>query len=183
MGTVKYVVEVLFFLLPFLAMYVFFKKPSDKRKLYRHSVAVLVLGDIGRSPRMMYHSQSFAQREFETFIIGYRGKVHMSSAACSCAVHAKAADNLPGSKPPKSLRSLPHVHFLYLATPPEFISRAPRWLFPILGPLKAIFQALAVLNALLLRLPYPPKFIIVQVSGLNCNAVNTLVSALSGNLL
>jgi beta-1,4-mannosyltransferase len=76
MGTLKYVVEVFFSLLPFLAIYVFLRKPSRKRILHRRSVVVLVLGDIGRSPRMMYHSQSFAQHEFETFIIGYRGKVH-----------------------------------------------------------------------------------------------------------
>lgn len=37
------------------------------------SVAVLVLGDIGRSPRMMYHSESFAQNGFETYIVGYEG--------------------------------------------------------------------------------------------------------------
>lgn len=37
------------------------------------SVAILVLGDIGRSPRMMYHAQSFANINFQTFIIGYRG--------------------------------------------------------------------------------------------------------------
>lgn len=37
------------------------------------SVAILVLGDIGRSPRMMYHAQSFAENDFLTDIIGYGG--------------------------------------------------------------------------------------------------------------
>ena len=37
------------------------------------SVAVLVLGDIGRSPRMMYHAQSFAETGFTTHLIGYGG--------------------------------------------------------------------------------------------------------------
>jgi beta-1,4-mannosyltransferase len=37
------------------------------------SVAILVLGDIGRSPRMMYHAESFANNDYETFFIGYRG--------------------------------------------------------------------------------------------------------------
>lgn len=37
------------------------------------SVAILVLGDVGRSPRMMYHAQSFAENGFVTDIVGYKG--------------------------------------------------------------------------------------------------------------
>jgi beta-1,4-mannosyltransferase len=37
------------------------------------SVAILVLGDMGRSPRMMYHAESWAKSGFETYLIGYRG--------------------------------------------------------------------------------------------------------------
>ena len=36
--------------------------------------AVMVLGDIGRSPRMMYHAESFARNGFQTYIIGNRGE-------------------------------------------------------------------------------------------------------------
>lgn len=42
----------------------------------KRSVAVLVLGDVGRSPRMMYHAESFAKHGFETFIVGYEGSYH-----------------------------------------------------------------------------------------------------------
>ena len=42
-------------------------KPSPR------SVAILVLGDVGRSPRMMYHAESFAKLQFETVLVGYRG--------------------------------------------------------------------------------------------------------------
>ena len=38
------------------------------------SVAILVLGDIGRSPRMMYHAESFATNKFQTYIVGYGGE-------------------------------------------------------------------------------------------------------------
>lgn len=38
------------------------------------SVAILVLGDIGRSPRMMYHAESFAKSGFETYMVGYPGR-------------------------------------------------------------------------------------------------------------
>ena len=44
-------------------------KPSPR------SVAILVLGDVGRSPRMMYHAESFAKLQFETFLVGYQGNV------------------------------------------------------------------------------------------------------------
>ncbi len=48
-----------------------FVRPRNRHTL--RSVAILVLGDIGRSPRMMYHAQSFAENGFVTDIIGYGG--------------------------------------------------------------------------------------------------------------
>lgn len=38
------------------------------------SVHVLVLGDIGRSPRMQYHALSIASHKTKVEIIGYHGK-------------------------------------------------------------------------------------------------------------
>jgi beta-1,4-mannosyltransferase len=49
-----------------------FKKVRQRPVL--RSVAILVLGDVGRSPRMMYHAESFAKLEFHTYLIGYRGE-------------------------------------------------------------------------------------------------------------
>jgi hypothetical protein len=46
-------------------------QPRNEHSL--RSVAILVLGDIGRSPRMMYHAQSFAENGFMTDLIGYGG--------------------------------------------------------------------------------------------------------------
>lgn len=37
------------------------------------SVAIVVLGDVGRSPRMMYHAESFASNGFDTYIVGNKG--------------------------------------------------------------------------------------------------------------
>ncbi|KAI0079046.1 glycosyltransferase family 33 protein [Panus rudis PR-1116 ss-1] len=106
-----------------------------KRRPALRSVAILVLGDIGRSPRMMYHAESFAENEFETYLIGNKG-----------------------SKPIPSLMSIPHVHFLYLPNPPK-----PHGLpFIIAGPRKVIHQVFSILDALLYRMPKPPEFILVQ---------------------
>lgn len=48
-----------------------FFKPRNQHSL--RSVAIVILGDVGRSPRMMYHAQSFAENNFVTDIIGYGG--------------------------------------------------------------------------------------------------------------
>lgn len=58
-------------LLVFLVVNVF-QKVRQTPKL--RSVAILVLGDVGRSPRMMYHAESFAKLGFDTYLIGYKGE-------------------------------------------------------------------------------------------------------------
>ena len=40
----------------------------------KNSVCIVVLGDIGRSPRMQYHALSFAKENFNVDVIGYGGK-------------------------------------------------------------------------------------------------------------
>ena len=45
------------------------------KKIAHRTVAVLVLGDVGRSPRMMYHAECFGRHGFTTYVMGYRGKV------------------------------------------------------------------------------------------------------------
>jgi beta-1,4-mannosyltransferase len=42
------------------------------------TVAIIVLGDIGRSPRMMYHAESFASHDFKTYIVAYKGTSTLS---------------------------------------------------------------------------------------------------------
>ena len=48
-----------------------FKK---RDKAFLRSVVIVVLGDIGRSPRMMYHAESFATSRFKTYVVGYGGE-------------------------------------------------------------------------------------------------------------
>lgn len=49
---------------------VFSKEPIQSRSRYQ----VLVLGDIGRSPRMQYHALSLAKHGVAVDLIGYVGK-------------------------------------------------------------------------------------------------------------
>jgi beta-1,4-mannosyltransferase len=46
--------------------------PKSKKDL-SNTVQLLVLGDIGRSPRMQYHAISIAKHGGEVTVIGYRG--------------------------------------------------------------------------------------------------------------
>lgn len=65
---------------------------DDKKR-----VSVIVMGDIGRSPRMQYHSLSFAIEGFCVDIVGYGG-----------------------SEPIKELSEHPSVTFYPMKPPPDF---------------------------------------------------------------
>jgi beta-1,4-mannosyltransferase len=47
--------------------------PSGSADEPKISVQVLVLGDIGRSPRMQYHAMSIAKHGGRVGVIGYKG--------------------------------------------------------------------------------------------------------------
>ena len=51
------------------------ERTSNGNKKPRTSVQVLVLGDIGRSPRTEYHAISIAKHGGRVDLIGYRGTV------------------------------------------------------------------------------------------------------------
>ncbi|KAJ8582989.1 glycosyltransferase family 33 protein [Rhizopogon salebrosus TDB-379] len=108
-----------------------FQKVRQRPRL--RSVAILVLGDVGRSPRMMYHAESFARLEFNTYLIGYRG-----------------------SNPIPSLNSLPHVRLCHLSEPPPLVAQIP---FLLAAPIKIAYQIVAILYTLVFTIPRPPEFI------------------------
>ncbi|KAG0655115.1 mannosyltransferase [Rhodotorula mucilaginosa] len=102
------------------------------------SVALVVLGDIGRSPRMLYHADSFARNGFETRIVAHRG-----------------------STPPDSLAARTNVHFDYLETPLAWVTRLPRPLFLLFAPLKILLGAFGLYRTLM-SLRSPPGYLFVQ---------------------
>lgn len=110
-------------------------RPRNRHSL--RSVAILVLGDIGRSPRMMYHAQSFAENDFVTYLIGY-----------------------PGSRPISSLERLQKIKLRYLSELPTSLRFLP---FIIYGPIKVLHQTTSIFVELLVKMPEPPEFILVQV--------------------
>ncbi|PFH54693.1 glycosyltransferase family 33 protein [Amanita thiersii Skay4041] len=133
------------------------KRPVDGSPNKR-SVAILVLGDIGRSPRMMYHANSFAINRFDTHIIGYRG-----------------------SRPIPSLEKNENVHFHYLSELPAFFQSLP---FPLSAPLKIAHQICSILAVFFLCLPKRPGFILVQnPPSIPTLALAQLITLLQGSKL
>ncbi|KAJ7806165.1 mannosyltransferase [Mycena olivaceomarginata] len=110
-----------------------FFKPRNAHTM--RSVVIVVLGDIGRSPRMMYHAESFLENDFFTDIIGYGG-----SALIPSLLRAK-------------IRYLPEPTKL-----PDWMPPLP---FIISGPIKVVLQVLYIFIELF-TIPNPPEFILVQ---------------------
>lgn len=72
--TVGVVLVAVYLFIP-LGLYLFAPKGPSQADLERRARAiVLVLGDIGRSPRMMYHARSLARGNVEVDLCGYDGK-------------------------------------------------------------------------------------------------------------
>ncbi|KAJ2484675.1 mannosyltransferase [Coemansia sp. RSA 2320] len=111
-------------------------------------VAVLVLGDIGRSPRMQYHALSLAKAGFSVDLIGYPGSTPMEGVLTSDKIQLRHLQMLPQP------------------------SAAPRALFYLYAPLKVAYQVL-VLFWMLLAAIGRPDYILVQ----NPPAIPTLLVA------
>ena len=67
------VVLLLGILVVLLVLLKLFRHVQTSRRNGSKSIAIVVLGDIGRSPRMLYHATSFAERGFRTYIVAYSG--------------------------------------------------------------------------------------------------------------
>lgn len=86
------------------------------------SFLVLVLGDIGRSPRMQYHALSLAKHGADVVLVGYR----------ESALHPDiVASN--------------NIHIQPLSQSPQRLKTDNKSLFLLYGPLKVLFQAWTLL--------------------------------------
>ncbi|GAA5986026.1 hypothetical protein JCM10908_006375 [Rhodotorula pacifica] len=122
------------------------------------SVALVVLGDIGRSPRMLYHADSFARHGFETRIVAHRG-----------------------SAPPEDLAAKPNVHFDYLETPLAWVSKLPRLLFLLFAPLKILLGAWGLYRTLMSIKPAPGYLFVQNPPAIPTLAIVKVVAFLRGS--
>ncbi len=113
---------------------------SAEKKL---NAAVLVLGDLNRSPRMLNHckaiSESFSDKLHEISLIGYNGG----------EIRSDIKNN-------KLIREY-HIPELFK----QFFTKLPRVFFPFVALTKVFLQVFMLLYILLFRIP-KPDFLILQ---------------------
>ncbi|KAI1335774.1 glycosyltransferase family 33 protein [Xylariaceae sp. FL0016] len=125
--------------------------PASKESV---SVQILVLGDIGRSPRMQYHALSVARHGGSVELIGY----HES------APHPDIIDS-------------DRITIHPLAPPPNFL-KSGSIPFIIAGPLKVLWQIWTLIRVLCYTAP-PARWLLVQ----NPPSIPTLAIALLTSVL
>ncbi|KAG6392103.1 hypothetical protein SASPL_146313 [Salvia splendens] len=104
----------------------------------RNRVCVVVLGDIGRSPRMQYHALSLARQALlDVDIVAYGG-----------------------SEPHISLLEHQSIHIHRMPPWPTVLQRLPSILRPLFLILKPIVQFLTLLWYLCVKIPAPDAFIV-----------------------
>lgn len=128
-------------------------KPSHKP-----SAQILVLGDIGRSPRMQYHALSIANHGGEVQLIGYQGKTNNTLSSPPQIDYQLLIQNAESALLP-ALAAHAKVKVHGLQVPELWIKKLP---FPVAAPLK-IFQQLGQLLSALLYATEPAEWLIVQV--------------------
>lgn len=128
------------------------------------SVQVLVLGDIGRSPRMQYHALSIVQNGGSVQLIGYHGKsiisVHRDKSTANSRLESSLLPELA------TAASFPGRRVEVHALAPSPSSWNKKFPFHIAGPLKVLWQIDQLLKVLLSH-TRPCKFMIVQVSDIS----------------
>ncbi|KAK6740025.1 hypothetical protein RB195_008473 [Necator americanus] len=115
---------------------VYFREPLASARV-ENKTAVVVLGDIGRSPRMCYHAYSLAtQLNYDVKLVGYLDSI-----------------------PHPLIHSNEHIKYVPLAPPPDRITKLPEMLQL---PLKFIWTFIVLSWALLFRTGWDVKLILMQ---------------------
>ncbi|KAJ5344437.1 hypothetical protein N7452_002441 [Penicillium brevicompactum] len=132
---------------------------SQDDKTPKTSVQILVLGDIGRSPRMQYHALSIARQGGDVVIIGYKGThriplLYTKGKLTRIAIPTE-------SDPHPEIMSHPRISIVPLRPHPALLQTSNKMLFTIYGPLKVIFQV-ACLWQCLAYSTKPSKWLLVQ---------------------
>ncbi|KAN0012360.1 hypothetical protein ACTFIU_007659 [Dictyostelium citrinum] len=110
-------------------------------------VAVVVLGDIGRSPRMQYHSMSLSKLEnTKVTLIGYRESEPHPQIVNNESITIEPLKPFPLSMS-NSFKKIPLISI---------------FLWPLLAICKVLFQIIQLMYVLLFKVPSPLNTILVQ---------------------
>ncbi|KAI0799082.1 family 33 glycosyltransferase [Xylaria sp. FL0064] len=136
-----------------------YERPSTTSGNASVSVQILVLGDIGRSPRMQYHASSIARHGGTVHLIGY--------------------DESP---PHPDLLTNPNITIHGLALPPRIL-RSSTVPFLISGPLKVLWQVGTLLHVLGYTTPASAWLLVQNPPSIPTLAVSFLISILRNTQL
>ncbi|OCF40509.1 hypothetical protein I317_05679 [Kwoniella heveanensis CBS 569] len=123
-------------LAPWTLMFVLMIRQVTLRPMKEKTVTILVVGDIGRSPRMMYHASSFAKKGWQVFLIGYKE-----------------------TKPILDLIDNPLVKIYDLLEPPSLLSSFP-WI--LRAPIRVFYQVYSIIQLAIWEIPVNTEVLLVQ---------------------
>ncbi|KAG0308699.1 hypothetical protein BGZ98_007170 [Dissophora globulifera] len=112
-------------------------KPPKASAVGKSSLCVVVLGDIGRSPRMLLHARSALDAGWRVDVIGYKG-----------------------SSLPEDLESHPSIQFHFVKELPRVSESMPRVLYYMFAPLKAIILAWRLFYVAMFKVTAPEVYIV-----------------------
>ncbi|WWC90894.1 uncharacterized protein L201_005831 [Kwoniella dendrophila CBS 6074] len=121
-----------------ILFFVLLVRRTTFRPSKRNTATILVLGDIGRSPRMMYHASSLSKHHIETWLIGYGETTPISGLISN--------ENK-------------NVHILSLIEPPRILGKLP-WIFR--APIRIIYQIYSIIYLIIWETPINTEYLIVQ---------------------
>lgn len=156
-----------------LGMYVFDSTGSTGLR-QRLMVQVVVLGDIGRSPRMRYHAASLADSGCTVDLIGYTGNeapclyLNVSSLSASLMtwaltyIYVTRIETNPGAR----INTNRHIRVRSIRQAWSVPEGFPKVFYLLWAPFKALFMTVQ-LFWIMACISQRPDFIIVQVHYIN----------------
>lgn len=126
----------------------------------RSTFQILVLGDVGRSPRMQYHALSIAKHGGRVCIIGYNGKQLRGMSTVYGQVLIRVYIE---SETHPDISSHPNISIVPLSPHPAVLQTSNKLLFLLCAPLKVVFQVICLWSCLAYR-TNPASWLLVQVS-------------------
>lgn len=121
------------------------------------TLQVVVLGDIGRSPRMQYHAISFAKHGGKVDLIGFRGRCYRWLLSLPALILGSESELHP------KVSSNPNITVVPLVPIPPSFHASNKILFLFTAPLKVLWQVWSLYHTLGYR-TQPARWMLVQVS-------------------
>ncbi|KAG0220499.1 hypothetical protein B0O80DRAFT_489601 [Mortierella sp. GBAus27b] len=112
-------------------------KPPKVAAIGKQGFCIVVLGDVGHSPRMLLHARSAMNAGWRVDVIGYKG-----------------------SRLPEDLENNPLIQFHYLKELPRIPENMPRILYYLYAPIKALFLAFQLFYVAMFDVAAPEVYMV-----------------------